>query len=178
MVGLFSTRSRQSGLPATAARSRLCSCGLLLGAALIQPLVLGLPHLGAGYQQKMPEEPVRERGADWKDADYFHLFLLPSDALSALVLNSTSFPCAAPKGVPAKEVSGTYMDLHSIIDDQCCNLPWQRAGSHLVLGVQSTATATTWLPHSRQISGPESLGGHFALGRDIEVWERAATSFG
>lgn len=75
---------------------------MLLGAALVP----GLPQLGAGHQQKMPEEPIREKGTDWKDADYFNLFLLPSVALSALVLNSTSFPCATPKGVPAEEVTG------------------------------------------------------------------------
>lgn len=112
MVGLFSTRSRQSGLPATAGRSRLCSCGVLLGAALIQPLVLGLLQLGAGHQQEMPKEPVGGRGAEWKDGDDFCLFLLPSDALLALVLNSTSFPCTAPKGVPAKEVTGDEWGIH------------------------------------------------------------------
>lgn len=101
MVGLFSSRPRQSGLPATAGRSRLCSSGVLLGTALIQPLVLGLPQLGAGEESQSGEG----RCADWKDDD-FCLLLLPSDALSALVLNSTSFPCAAPNDVPAKEVTG------------------------------------------------------------------------
>lgn len=85
---------------------------MLLGAALIQPLVLGLPLLGAGHQQKMPGETIKGRSADWKDDDYFCLFLLPSDALSALVLNSISFICAAPKGIPAKEVTGDEWSIH------------------------------------------------------------------
>lgn len=107
MLGPFSSRPRQSGLPATAGRSRLCSSGVLLGAALTQPLVLGLPQLGAGKSQS-----GEERRADWKDGDDFYHLLLPPDALSALVLNSTSFPCAAPNDVPAKQVTGDGWGIH------------------------------------------------------------------
>lgn len=40
--------------------SSLHPCGVLLGAALAQPLVLGLQQLGAGHQQEMPGEPAVE----------------------------------------------------------------------------------------------------------------------
>lgn len=83
--------------------SSLCPCSVLLGAALTQPLVLSWV---LATSRRCQGSQKGGRCADWKDADGFYLFLLPSDASSALLLNSTSFPCTAPKGVAGKEVTG------------------------------------------------------------------------